>query len=529
MQRLIYFIREFFRRNKRFFLFLLIILLIFGIFLVSGNYYHLPKESVKDYILIIAHWGLVSFAYLILIYVLSLQKIVFLIAFPILNTVSAILIYYIVVFDISINSALIESVFNTNKTEAFDLVSWKLVMYSIFILAVSLMLAAYRYRKVQIKNLWIHILIIALGFTCCYTVNKVRFKTISHRVPFSVYDATKQYRQTLKLLKSERINISNDAICIEDTLTVVLVLGEALRADHVGINGYHRQTTPLLEKENVISLRSVYSKWTHTNQSIPHILTRADSVNENLAYTEQSFISIFEKCGFQTSWIGNQEPGNTFIGFINDCDTSIINRPLVTVYNYNKKLDEELFPYFDDLNNQKNSLNLIIIQTIGSHWYYPSHYPDSFEKFKPAIESKTISLEDRGKIINAYDNTVLYTDYFVNELIHRLRNKNAVMIYLSDHGEVLGEDGKWLHAQETDWERNPACFLWFSDKNMSENSEMIQIAETKTDKFVRTDFLFHSILHIAKIESSYLNYDLSIFNDSSFTNQNREVAVNNPD
>lgn len=520
---------DFIKNNRQFLLFLFVNFLIFGVILISGNYYHMPKDNFKDYILIFAHCCLVSFAYLVLVYFLSLQRILFLITFPIINTVSAILIYHIVVFDISVNSALIESVFNTNKAEAFDLVSWKLVVYSVSVFLISLLIALYRFRKIRIQKLWIHLLIIVAGFGFCKTVNKVRFKTISHRVPFSVYEATKQYRHTLKLLRSERIDISEGTECSEDTLTLVLVLGEALRADHVGMNGYHRQTTPLLEKEDVISLKNIYSKWTHTNQSIPHILTRADSVNENRAYSEKSFISIFEKCGFKTSWIGNQEPGNTFVNFIKDCDTSIINRPLVTVYNYNKKLDEELFPYFDVVNNQTNPLKLIIIQPVGSHWYFQSHYPEKFEKFKPVIESKTISQKDREKIINAYDNTVLYTDYFLSELINRLKNKNAALIYLSDHGEVLGEDGKWLHAQETDWERNPACFLWFSDENRVQNSDLIQFATQKTDKLIRTDFLFHSILHLAKIESPYLNYDLSIFSDSSFASQNREVLVDNPD
>ncbi len=80
-------------------------------------------------------------------------------------------------------------------------------------------------------------------------------------------------------MKTDKINISDEAACQEDTLTVVLVLGEALRADHLGINGYNRATTPRLEEENILSLKNVYSEWTHTNQSIPYILTRADSLN----------------------------------------------------------------------------------------------------------------------------------------------------------------------------------------------------------------------------------------------------------
>ncbi len=217
--------------------------------------------------------------------------------------------------------------------------------------------------------------------------------------------------------------------------------------------------------------------------------------------------------------MGNQEPGNSYINFVYDCDTSIFNKPLQTVYSYDKKLDEELLPYFDHLNQNETPLKLFILHTIGSHWYYSSHYPDRFEHFTPVMKGKSISNSDTDKIINAYANSVLYTDFVMSELINRLRNQNAVLIYLSDHGELLGENGKWLHAQNTDWERNPACFMWFSEKNKIENKDLIEIASKKRNKFIRTDFLFHSILQISKIESPYLNYDLSIFYSDSLSIQ----------
>lgn len=514
-----FFFNDFSKKNQKFFFFLLINIAFFGFFLLSGNYYHMPKEGIRDFILIFFHWSLVCFAYFILVYVLALQKVIFIFAFPVLNTISAILIYYIVVFDISINSALIESTINTNIEEAAGLVSIKLIIYSTFILLSSVYVAIYRFRKIKVRYKFVHLVFVLIGTTVCLFVNQIRYKTISHRVPFSVYEASKQYHSISKLMKEDKINISGDAVCQEDTLTVVLVLGEALRADHIGINGYYRSTTPRLEKEGIVSFKNIYSEWTHTNQSVPYILTRADSINKELAYTEQSFISIFKQCGFKTYWLGNQEPGKTYINFIYDCDTNIINKPLHTVYSYNKKLDEELIPYFDKLNSTEEPLKLFILHTIGSHWYYSSHYPKEFEIFTPVLKGKTISNSDQYKIINAYDNTVLYTDFVISELINRLKDQNSILIYLSDHGEVLGEDGKWLHAQNTDWERNPACFLWFSKKNKGKNSELIKTATMNRDKFIRTDFLFHSILHISEIESPYLNYDLSIFNTDSLSSQ----------
>ena len=510
-----HFLHKFFKKNFRFFLFLLISGAFFGISILVGNYYHMPLDGVRDFVLVFLHWCLVCFAYFILIYALSLQKIVFLLFFPIVNTISAILIYYIVTLDISINSALIGSFINTNMEEVSGLVSVGLITYSFFILFSSILFAIYRVKKISIKYYLIHVIIIIAGITICLFANKFRYKTISHRVPFALFDASKQYRNVAKLIKRDKINISENAICGEDSLTVVFVLGEALRSDHVGINGYFRSTTPRLKEEKVISFKNVYSEWTHTNQSVPHILTRADSVSNNIAFTEQSFISIFKQSGFKTYWIGNQEPGNTYVNFIHDCDTSIINKPFQTVYNFDKKLDEELIEYFDILQSEKASLKLFIFHTIGSHWFYSSHYPDSFEHFTPTVKGKTINNSDQELIINAYDNTVLYTDFVLSKLIDRLKDQNSVFIYLSDHGEVLGENGKWLHAQGTDWERNPACFLWFSEEKRGVNSKLIEAAAKKKNDFIRTDFLFHSILQISNIESPYLKYELSIFNSDS--------------
>lgn len=510
-------INNFLKRNQRFFFFLLGSIAFFGIVLLGGNYSHMPKNGLRDFILIFFHWSLVCFAYFILIYALALQKVIFLFVFPVLNTISAILIYYIVVFDISVNSALIESTITTNLEEAAGLVSTKLIIYSSFILVSSIYVGIYRFRKIKVHDRFFHLLIILIGAVFCLYANHVRYKTISHRVPFSVYEAAKQYYGISGLMKKEKINISSDAVCKEDTLTVVLVLGEALRADHLGMNGYSRPTTPRLEKDGVISLKNVYSEWTHTNQSVPYILTRADSAHKELAYSEQSFISIFKQCGFKTYWLGNQEPGKTYINFIYDCDSTIINKPLQTVYSYNKKLDEELIPYFDELNKINVPLKLFILHTIGSHWYYSSHYPQRFEYFTPVLKGKTISNSDKEKIINAYDNTVLYTDFVMSEFINRIKDQNSIFIYLSDHGEVLGEDGKWLHAQNTDWERNPACFLWFSEKNRIQNADLVASAYRNRNKFIKTDFLFHSILHISKIESPYINYDLSVFCSDSLS------------
>ncbi len=289
------------------------------------------------------------------------------------------------------------------------------------------------------------------------------------------------------------------------------MIGEAQRADHFSLNGYKRETCPNLSKQNVISYNKIYSPWTHTGKSIPYILTRADSSNINPMFNEKSFISIFNKCGFRTYWLGNQAVGNTFAPFVANCDTVFINKPYHTSYNYKKKLDEELLPYFDNFLNEKKTLKLIILQFVGSHWFYPTYYTDDFEVYKPVIKGKTFNIDDKEKIINAYDNTIIYTDYILAKLIDRIKNEKSIMFYLSDHGELLGENGKWFHSQNTEYEKNPAFVLWFSDRYLKNYSIYRKNAEMNKFKHFNTSFLFHSILHSSQIKSPFLNEKYSIF------------------
>ena len=296
-------------------------------------------------------------------------------------------------------------------------------------------------------------------------------------------------------------------------MIVVFVIGESLRADHLSLNGYNRLTNPrLTARKNIFSFPHILSEYTNTNRSLPHILTRADSAHTERAFKETSFVPLFKQCGFTTAWITNQDPADTYVGFMKECDKIMYCHPEKSVYNYNEWLDEDLFPLTKKIMELKSSKKLIILHTIGSHWYYNNHYSKPFEKFKPITTSRIILQCSPQEIINSYDNTVVYTDNFLDRLIKQLENKKAILIYLSDHGETLGEDGTWLHAGDNNASKNPACIIWYSDiykKAFPNKSEGIK--ENK-NKFIRTDFLYHSILSAGNIPSKTINSKLNIFN-----------------
>ncbi len=86
--------------------------------------------------------------------------------------------------------------------------------------------------------------------------------------------------------------------------------------------------------------------------------------------------------------------------------------------------------------------HLFVLHTIGSHWYYNFHVTDSLQLFRPLTDSRIVTQNSEQQMLNSYDNTILYLDYFLDTLIERFEDRVAVVIYLSDHGESLGEDGK---------------------------------------------------------------------------------------
>mgnify|MGYP000983717873 FL=1 len=114
-------------------------------------------------------------------------------------------------------------------------------------------------------------------------------------------------------------------------------------------------------------------------------------------------------------------------------------------------------------------------------------------------------------MINSYDNSTLFTDYVLSEFIGRMASENALLIFLADHGQSFGEEGKWLHANNTDAEKNPACFIWLSDKYKRRYPDRVKNLELNKDKFINTSFLFHTILEGSDIFSPSIDPNLSVF------------------
>ncbi|MEQ1789059.1 MAG: phosphoethanolamine transferase, partial [Rickettsiales bacterium] len=294
-------------------------------------------------------------------------------------------------------------------------------------------------------------------------------------------------------------------------LQVVLVIGEAVRADHLGIYGYERNTTPLLQKEkNLFVYSDVASCATITTVSVPCLMTRATRQNLSASKKETSFVSIFKKLGFETLWVSEQPK---FSG-LNTLVASIANEAEKTEFQDNSltlKLNEFKGYFSEELQSSTHD-KLAVFHMLGSHLPYQWMYPPEFAHFAPICPNLIPQDCPIDEVVNAYDNTIVFTDYFVKNVIDSLRDKNAIMVYVSDHGEYLGERGMYLHGQETeDAElRHIPMVWWASDQFIKENPEKIKAMRSHLNAKLSHDNIFHSLLDCAGVESEVIDKSLSI-------------------
>ena len=475
-----------------------------------------PIKSTTDILFIILHWGTITTA---LFTVLSLVSIttpkIYTIIYTSLCFLSSILAYFRYTINFSFNTMILDIVFQNDMMVSADMITIQLILWSILISCIGYFIASLRKKyTINFKKNTTYIIISTHLILSIILLNpNGRFaRPICERIPFNIFNVITKYISQHQEIATERPQQCSYAnTTTKDSTIVVIIIGEALRPANMSINGYKRHTTPILEKLNTISLDSIFSDFVYTNRSVPHLMTRATTENPEIAYSERSFIDIFKKAGIHTATIANQDAEKPYAYFINEADTIIRSNQTKTVYNFDKWLDEDILPHYNNLLNLNNKKQLIVIHTIGSHWWYNSHYSDEYEIFKPTMQSRIVSNCDSMEIVNSYDNTVLYTDFIISEIIKPLQNKNAIMIYLSDHGEALGENNQWLHASESDVMHHTAALIWMSDKYKNNYPNKYYALLKNKHKKQNTEFLFHSAIDAANIASDVIDSTRIIF------------------
>jgi glucan phosphoethanolaminetransferase (alkaline phosphatase superfamily) len=248
---------------------------------------------------------------------------------------------------------------------------------------------------------------------------------------------------------SQSLQCAGDQGCNSNQV-VVLVIGETSRSRNWSLYGYNRVTNPRLQsRKEIIVFQDAVTAATHTLQALQLVLTRATPHNLTPVYTEKSILSAFGEAGYKTAWISNQNISggvDTPINIIaNEAD--FVSFPFKD-YRIRGDFDSVLVGKFEKfiLENKGKPL-FIVLHTMGSHELYRQRYPKDFEIFKPVVTGDDYNFASEGmreKLVNTYDNSILYTDYILDAFVDVLeRNADeSVLLYFSDHGEnLLDDDG----------------------------------------------------------------------------------------
>ncbi|WP_375236179.1 phosphoethanolamine transferase [Winogradskyella sp.] len=336
------------------------------------------------------------------------------------------------------------------------------------------------------------------------------------RGTYGYYDLQKNMKFAPKVEEREvEIKANNEVL--------VLVLGESTDRNHMQIYDYSRNTNPLLstKKDELYIYDNVISTDVFTLKAVPKILTSLN--NESQAKGLVDIIQVFKAAGYSTYWLSNQRP----ISFHDNAISKIASgSTMFKFYNHlidrdTKVLDQEILPDYEAILS-KPGKKLIVLRLIGTHFDYDNRYPDAFEKFKSVDASK------KEKLIDEYDNAILYNDFIVNEIISKLKSKNtkSALIYLSDHGENIYNDGTdFFGRSEEILTKNMfdiPFLLWTSDSF----DKPVDFQFEKYRAFT-SQFTYESIGHVFGVVHKDMKVQNSLF--SSFYIPKKRIIVGGKD
>ena len=424
--------------------------------------------------------------------------------------INAIAIYFVNTYGVIIDKSMIGNVINTNYEESRSFFSLTLIIYLIFlgiipswfILKFKILNDPFKKFIVQVSLALIFIASLSYANASNWLwIDKYSKQLGALVMPWSYVVNTSRF-YIHKNKKNQKEILLPKAIVKDSTKSVVvLVIGESARRANFSLYGYHKKTNPLLSKLNNLYAYPANSSATYTTAGVKSILDHKKSRNLYEILPNYLYRNGIDVIWRTTNW---GEPNVTIKNYINKQD-------LGKIYpNKSSEYDEILLCGLKErIQNSGSNKIFIILHTSTSHGpTYSKKYPKQFNQFLPICESVELSKCTQEELINAYDNTILYTDYILSEMIKdltQLKDYNSTMLFVSDHGESLGEKNLYMHGlpmRIAPKEQFEIPFIvWTS------NDSVI----LKENKSLSQYHVFHSVLDFLAIESSVYDATMSIF------------------
>ena len=308
-----------------------------------------------------------------------------------------------------------------------------------------------------------------------------------------------------------------DAHCTftdDDPETVVLVIGETSRADNWQLYGYHRPTNPVLSKTEGLTVFTDYmSQSNTTHKSVPILLSLADAEDYTILYRTKGIMQAFREAGYHTAFISNQQRNHSFIDFLGEqADYCLF---LHDSLSRNADDIELLKPLRQQIKQNRGKRTFIVLHTYGSHFSYADRYPKAMRHFTPDHYDGA-KAKYRLQLVNAYDNTIVHTDFLIGKVISTLSSGggSAAMLFTSDHGEDIFDDQRhlFLHASPfpSYYQLHVPLIAWTSPTYRIRHAEIAQSLISNSHKQAESNSVFHTLLSLGGVATQYRNDSLSL-------------------
>ncbi len=449
--------------------------------------------------------------------------------------------YFMSQYGIVIDASMVQNVVETDVREAGELFSWKLVQSVVLLGVVPSWLVwrlPVRYGSLR-REVLVNAGLLAASLLLATGLLFLLFKTLApavreHRelrfmlTPTNVFQATNGYLKQKWATPTVVAPLGTDAAkgrlwaaAANGPRTVtVIVVGETARAMNFSLNGYGRDTNPRLAREHsLVNFNNVSSCGTATAVSVPCVfsdLTR-EGYSEDKARSKQGLLDVLQHAGLEVIWRDNNS------GCKGVCDRvrfEDVSRPVAgnPLCNTEECYDERLLEGLPDLIRNASKDLVIVLHQKGSHGpAYWKRYPAEFNKFGPVCQTNELEQCSRESITAAYDNTILYTDYFLSRTIDVLKQAGvpASMLYFSDHGESLGEKNMYLHGApyifSPEEQRKVPMMLWMSDSFSQRFHVDRSCLAARSSQPFSHDNVFHSTLGMLNVNTAVYNPKLDLF------------------
>lgn len=447
-----------------------------------------------------------------------------------------------VIFDTDMIRNILETWRDQNQKEATELISWALIKHWLLwgilpsLIVVLLPVASPTTGKRYIAERALYTVGLGLLAVGLFVLNNQYVTFFSREnnglkvyiTPLYALSSLNNYYQGLAAQKTQPFTVLGQDAVQQKSHTKryvgIMVLGETARADHFSLNGYPRLTNPLLSQEDLVSFRQMKACGTSTAYSVPCMFSFLNQANytPEQADIQSNVLDVLQQAGVKVVWIDNNSSCKGVCNRIENVNLTKQGNQQHALYSNGAYYDEAMLEYLTPYLAGDEDV-LLVLHSLGSHGpAYHLRYPPEFAQFKPYCQQDTPHVCSRETVVNSYDNTLLYTDYFLSKTIQWLKQTEqasqgkiiSFLLYASDHGESLGENGIYLHGlpyflAPTAQTHVPAL-IWLSPNYQQQFSQHKTVLQQRINSAISHDYLTHTLLGFYEVKTALYQASLDL-------------------